>query len=517
MIMCKYRAILLFLLLIIYLNEVGARRNRNTRRKVPKCNLIEDFYGGSVEYFGRRELYSLAFYSCDENYSMMPSNVQHSTCENNLRWEPPPPKCFKKVDRYVPNDGYLWGWKRGKVSHGESYKICCNKGFEVERDDNVPVNKEDCTNIRNNNGTLEPSVACVEELCETARRHTEYKHEDGSEFTSRISSNEMVWMRCKKGYAFYDNRNQPLPSPQKRRCIRGKIQEAPTCIEAKSSLVGYPYRPFTLYRDSKRNILDRNKYIEPNERIEVFCSDGYELYVEFNKVYLDEFFTTSRYGEFDKEKNKFPVCLESKMYLISTKTGKRFGAGTNAHVYITLFGSKGSTRRIDLRGKFESGDVDETRTFARDVRPIDSVQIGHDGDNILSDWDLEYVSIYVEHMEEFYVFRNIKQQWVKEGNDLTLHREGTQACINSFSDRYMWYPRWRKINNFFLGSGRGMSSRACKQACINWRKDVCNGVYLDTQHRICYGFSDETRDGYFVVEKEPWNGELFFRTCKKFN
>jgi hypothetical protein len=55
---------------------------------------------------------------------------------------------------------------------------------------------------------------------------------------------------------------------------------------------------------------------------------------------------------------------------------------------------------------------------------IDSVQIGHDGDNILSDWDLEYVSIYVEHMEEFYVFRNIKQQWVKEGNDLTLHREG---------------------------------------------------------------------------------------------
>jgi hypothetical protein len=38
---------------------------------------------------------------------------------------------------------------------------------------------------------------------------------------------------------------------------------------AKSSLVGYPYRPFTLYRDSKRNILDRNKYIEPNERVSV--------------------------------------------------------------------------------------------------------------------------------------------------------------------------------------------------------------------------------------------------------
>jgi hypothetical protein len=38
---------------------------------------------------------------------------------------------------------------------------------------------------------------------------------------------------------------------------------------AKSSLVGYPYRPFTLYRDSKGNILDRKKYIEPNEWVSV--------------------------------------------------------------------------------------------------------------------------------------------------------------------------------------------------------------------------------------------------------
>jgi hypothetical protein len=37
------------------------------------------------------------YFSCDENYSMIPSNVQHSTCENNLRWEPPPPKCFSQL------------------------------------------------------------------------------------------------------------------------------------------------------------------------------------------------------------------------------------------------------------------------------------------------------------------------------------------------------------------------------------------------------------------------------------
>jgi hypothetical protein len=66
------------------------------------------------------------------------------------------------------------------------------------------------------------------------------------------------------------------------------------------------------------------------------------------------------------------------MYMLSTKTGTRTGAGTDANVYITLFGSKGSTRRIDLRGKFESGDVDEIRTFARDVRPVSNIIIFDD-------------------------------------------------------------------------------------------------------------------------------------------
>ncbi|XP_060575423.1 sushi, von Willebrand factor type A, EGF and pentraxin domain-containing protein 1-like [Ruditapes philippinarum] len=243
---------------------------------------------------------------------MIPSNVQHSTCENNLRWEPPPPKCLKKADRYVPNDGYLRGWKRGKVSHGESYKICCDKGFEVEGDDNVPVNKEECTNIRNNNGTLEPSVACVEEWCEPDRLHTEYKHEDGSEFTSRIPSNEDVWISCEKGYALYNSRNKLLLSPQRRRCVQGQIKDTPTCNEAKSLLAGYPYNEFTFYQDRKENRLDRETYIEPNERIEVYCSDGYELYVEFYQEYLDQFTTTSRHGSFDKEKNDFPVCREKR-------------------------------------------------------------------------------------------------------------------------------------------------------------------------------------------------------------
>ncbi|XP_060596050.1 uncharacterized protein LOC132750122 [Ruditapes philippinarum] len=256
------------------------------------------------------------------------------------------------------------------------------------------------------------------------------------------------------------------------------------------------------------NVSTQKTYFAIGETVRTFwCDDGY--------------FQSSDQGmtcRSDGSWSDIITCEKGKWYMISTKTGKRPGASTDANVYITLFGSKGRTRRIYFKGNFEPDDVDEIRTFARDVRPIQIVQIGHDGGgwhNILSAWDLEYVSIYVENMEEFYVFRNIKQQWVTEGNDLTLDREGNQSCINTFGEKYMWYPTWKKINSFFLGKRSGMSSRACKQACINWRKNVCSGVFRQTEFRSCHGFS-ETRDEYFTVKNEPWTGELFFRTCKKF-
>jgi hypothetical protein len=62
--------------------------------------------------------------------------------------------------------------------------------------------------------------------------------------------------------------------------------------------------------------------------------------------------------------------LSGVIYLISAKTGTRPGAGTDANVYIILSGSGGSTRRINFGGEFESGDVDEIREFAKDIRPV---------------------------------------------------------------------------------------------------------------------------------------------------
>jgi hypothetical protein len=73
-----------------------------------------------------------------------------------------------------------------------------------------------------------------------------------------------------------------------------------------------------------------------------------------------------------RDNHEFPFLI-GIYYLIRAKTGTRTGAGTNANVFITLSGSGGSTRRINFGGRFESGDVDEIREFAKDIRPVRNI------------------------------------------------------------------------------------------------------------------------------------------------
>ncbi|XP_060561813.1 lipoxygenase homology domain-containing protein 1-like [Ruditapes philippinarum] len=212
------------------------------------------------------------------------------------------------------------------------------------------------------------------------------------------------------------------------------------------------------------------------------------------------------------------TCVKGITYFISAKTGTRPGAGTDANVYITLFGSGGSTKRIDFEGKFESGDVDEIRTYTKDIRPIHKVQIRHDGGrwlDVTSSWDLEYISIYVENMEEFYVFRNNRKQWVEKDNDLTLSSEGKKTCISSFDTGHVWYLHWQKGHYILFGRGGKMSLRTCKQSCVNWKDKAsqkqCISVYYDHFHRSCSGFTFDDR--FYPVSNKNWHGKVYLRTC----
>ncbi len=84
-------------------------------------------------------------------------------------------------------------------------------------------------------------------------------------------------------------------------------------------------------------------------------------------------------------------------YNISVYTGKVSGAGTDANVYIVLYGVNGDSGVIDLvqskthKNKFEKGQVDEFVIKAIDLGDLVKVRIGHDGSGPGAGWNLEKV------------------------------------------------------------------------------------------------------------------------------
>ncbi|XP_059165226.1 lipoxygenase homology domain-containing protein 1-like [Physella acuta] len=84
-------------------------------------------------------------------------------------------------------------------------------------------------------------------------------------------------------------------------------------------------------------------------------------------------------------------------YKILVKTGNKFKAGTNANIFISLFGSRGTTGRIPLphqdKNSFERGSKDEFTVTSFNVGRVNSIEIGHDNRGIMAGWFLDYVIV----------------------------------------------------------------------------------------------------------------------------
>ncbi|CAE1278375.1 unnamed protein product [Acanthosepion pharaonis] len=83
-------------------------------------------------------------------------------------------------------------------------------------------------------------------------------------------------------------------------------------------------------------------------------------------------------------------------YEVTVWTGNKNGAGTDANVFIRLFGKKGKTEKYFLRNKndnFEAGMIDKFKIETRDVGQLLKIQVGHDGKGAFSEWFLEKLLI----------------------------------------------------------------------------------------------------------------------------
>ena len=89
--------------------------------------------------------------------------------------------------------------------------------------------------------------------------------------------------------------------------------------------------------------------------------------------------------------------LAKTKFEIITITGDRMGAGTDANVFVTLYGNRGRTDKIPLRSKtvdtFERGQSDVFVVDGVNVGQMKKLRIEQDGRGRGSDWFLDRVVV----------------------------------------------------------------------------------------------------------------------------
>uniref|UniRef100_A0A8C4HEN1 Lipoxygenase homology domains 1b n=1 Tax=Dicentrarchus labrax TaxID=13489 RepID=A0A8C4HEN1_DICLA len=120
-------------------------------------------------------------------------------------------------------------------------------------------------------------------------------------------------------------------------------------------------------------------------------------------------------------------ALEIHTYKVSVRTGDMYGAGTDANVFLTIYGDLGDTGERKLaksennKNKFERGEVDKFTIEAVDLGQVFKIRIRHDNSMIGADWYLDQVEVLDEETEEVYMF--LCERWLsKKKEDKRIDR-----------------------------------------------------------------------------------------------
>ncbi|MCJ8735061.1 hypothetical protein PDJAM_G00242560 [Pangasius djambal] len=120
-------------------------------------------------------------------------------------------------------------------------------------------------------------------------------------------------------------------------------------------------------------------------------------------------------------------ALETHTYEVSVRTGDMYGAGTDANVFLTIYGELGDTGERKLsksetnKNKFKRGAVDKFSIEAVDLGQVFKIKIRHDSSMIGADWYLEQVEIVDTDTEETSMF--LCERWLsKKKEDKRIER-----------------------------------------------------------------------------------------------
>lgn len=99
----------------------------------------------------------------------------------------------------------------------------------------------------------------------------------------------------------------------------------------------------------------------------------------------------------EHKKTNFVDKLLENVWNVAVHTSDIRGAGTDANVFMVLYGDKGKSEEIPLRNKtdnFERGNVDKLKVEIKEVGTPYKLRIWHDNSKMYADWHLEKVRLF---------------------------------------------------------------------------------------------------------------------------
>uniref|UniRef100_A0A3Q0R7C3 Lipoxygenase homology PLAT domains 1 n=1 Tax=Amphilophus citrinellus TaxID=61819 RepID=A0A3Q0R7C3_AMPCI len=123
-----------------------------------------------------------------------------------------------------------------------------------------------------------------------------------------------------------------------------------------------------------------------------------------------------RDGTLKSTETEVEDALEAHTYTVSVRTGDMYGAGTDANVFLTIYGDLGDTGERKLaksennKNKFERGEVDKFTIEAVDLGQLFKIRVRHDNSMIGADWYLDQVEVLDVETEEVYMF--LCERWL---------------------------------------------------------------------------------------------------------
>ncbi|XP_029915187.1 lipoxygenase homology domain-containing protein 1 [Myripristis murdjan] len=158
-------------------------------------------------------------------------------------------------------------------------------------------------------------------------------------------------------------------------------------------------------------------------------------------------------------------ALETHTYKVSVRTGDMYGGGTDANVFLTIFGDLGDTGERKLSksetnsNKFERGEVDKFTIEAVDLGQVYKIRIRHDNSMIGADWYLDQVEVLDLETEEVYMF--LCERWLStKKEDKRIERT---FFVKGYEGERHSDPNLKKIAQAKMGLDRNANKKKKKK------------------------------------------------------